>query len=125
MWQGEVGLGEARSGPVGQGKVRLKLKQKLVLERGSRCECCGEDSILLDLHEGVVSRADAGKNWKHLIFCPVNCFLLCRGCHTNWGEVFPREKAWEVSCQRYGRSLVETWYKGLPWKVGVPRRFWD
>ena len=111
-------------GLVRRGKDRLKLKQDLVIERGSKCECCGENAIL-DLHEGIVTRADAGRDWKDLIFCSINCFLLCRDCHTNWGKMFPREKAWEVSCERYGEEVVKEWYKTLPWKIGVPRRFWD
>lgn len=99
--------------------------------REPKCESCGKDyqsGTFFDLHEGIVTRGDVqgwSKRRRGLIFCEVNCFLLCRACHTNWGEVFPREKAWELSCERYGEEVMREWYEGLPWKIRVPRRFWD
>lgn len=103
------------------------IREKVLWERGFKCESC-ETRQLLSIHEGIVTRGDV-QGWpkprRLLIFHEYNCFVLCMDCHKNWGEVFPREKAWELSCERYGEQAVREWYENLPWKIGVPRRFWD
>lgn len=106
---------------------REALQQHLFKQFGWKCRSCGFDKTnVFDLHEGIVTRGDC-QGWlfeyRGLVFHEFNCFNLCRDCHTNWGEVFPREKAWELSCKRYGEGIVREWYEGLPWKVGPPRQF--
>lgn len=105
---------------------RAELSLRLLLTRGPICERCRIKRVL-NLAEGFVSRGDV-QGWsiedRVLIFHEYNCFLLCQDyCHKNYG--FDRQWFWDKSCERYGEEKVREWYDGLPWKAGVPRRFWD
>ncbi len=115
---------------------RFFLGEQIGLHRGWGCVCCGSwhrrlvDSYcsmdIFDLHEGIVSRGDV-QGWsfekRGLIFHEYNSFWLCRDCHQD--HKLSREAAWELSCEWYGEELVKEWYESLPWRAGVPRRFWD
>lgn len=107
---------------------RFFLFYQINQNRGWGCECCNVWGHLdtYDLHEGIVSRGDV-QGWpfekRGLIFHEYNCFVVCRECHTE--HKLSREDAWKLSCERYGEEAVREWYEGLPWKVGVPRRFWN
>ena len=59
---------------------RQAVKQNLVDEYGSTCECC-ELAIGFDLHEVFTKRSD-DMSWRQLfIFSVSNCALVCPQCH--------------------------------------------
>lgn len=110
------------------GVQRGQFCYELILARGPMCEICYAtySNAIFDIHEGIVSKGDVQgwpKKKRGLINHEYNCFVVCRDCHKE--HKLSREDAWKLSCERYGEDAVREWYEGLPWKAGVPRRFWD
>jgi hypothetical protein len=104
-----------------------KMRQAVYVKRPRRCDGCGKRlKYGFDLHEGVVSRQDV-RGWKYpmkaQIFTEYNCVLLCPDCNRN--NPPSRQAMWDLQCQRYGEVAMREWYEGLPWRAGVPRRFWN
>lgn len=107
---------------------RPDLKEKLDWVFGNLrprvCLICGKPFGTFDLHEGILSRGDV-RGWKGtkklLIFSELNCIPLHHACHLYAPP--SRGTVWEYQMNFYGRELLNTWYTGLPWKVGPPRLF--
>lgn len=69
----------ARGGPTYDSKAWRAFRQRIIRERGFRCEECGEsylsDTSALHVHH-VHELRDGGAK-----FDPDNCRVLCRSCH--------------------------------------------
>ena len=115
--------------PVAIGTHRRDLKEHLHLTYGlvrpRICLACEKPFMAFDMHEGIVSRNDV-RGWPQrsrvLIFTEVNCIPLHHAC--NIDSPPRRELAWQMQADFYGGEILRAWYEGLPWKAGVPRRFW-
>jgi len=100
---------------------RNEMKRRLLAERGTACERCGQPAW--DLDEGIVPRADMrgfSLEQRRLAFGEVNLFLLCGRC--NRESAHDRDGAWARACARYGEKAVREWYAGLG--LRAPRREW-
>lgn len=100
------------------------------------CDCCGTPFLDLirdkfrwtrvDVHEGIVTKGDI-RGWKlaqrTLIFTEYNCVLLDHQHHLSHPP--SRQAMWDLQVSRYGEEVMKEWYFGLPFRNGVPRRFWD
>lgn len=105
---------------------RNELRMRLWTKRDRTCDACGGRlNGPIHLHEGIVTRGDV-RGWKYpekaLIFTELNCVWLHGECHVNPPS---RQSTWDLQVGRYGEDTMREWYEGLPWKAGVPRRFWD
>lgn len=107
---------------------RVDLRLHLYATRSEKCDKCRAElrKTGFDVHEGVVSRQDV-RGWKYpmkaYIFSEYNCVLLCPDCNRN--NPPSRQVMWDLQCGRYGEGAMREWYEALPWRTGVPRRFWD
>ena len=88
-----------------------QLKKRLIDERGSECERCGNDAT--DLHHGLIGRMKK----KPELNVEENAELLCKECHKNVGGYPERCEFWKIQCDRYGRSVIKAWYDGLDLKI--------
>lgn len=108
---------------------RRELKEKLDWVHGAirprLCMVCLRPFGSWDMHEGIVTRNDV-RGWKKpvrlLIMSEINCIPLHHECHMDRPPT--REDVWAHQMQFYGEELMRAWYTRLPWKAGVPRRFW-
>jgi len=108
---------------------RRDIKEKLDWVYGAirprTCLVCGKPFTNFDMHEGIVWRNDV-QGWKKptrlLIMTEVNCIPLHHTCHLQSPPT--REQVWEYQKQFYSEELLYGWYTRLPWKIGVPRKFW-
>lgn len=108
---------------------RPNLKEKIDWIYGHHrprvCLACGKPFTTFDLHEGIVSRQDI-RGWTKertlLIMNELNCIPLHHVCNTD--NPPKREDVWESQKLFYPKAALYGWYTRLPWKAGVPRRFW-
>lgn len=91
----------------------IELKERLLLERGKRCERCRRKAEVIDLHHGLIGRMRS----KPELNVEENAQLLCRDCHTNVGGYDERLIFWKRQCKRYGEQHMNEGYLGLNLKI--------
>ena len=95
-------------------KWRRELKTGL-LWRDTYCYC-GKPlvrGVNIDMHEGLISRAEimgCPKELRLMMYNELNCVLICHDC--NVGGPPSRKQVWREQHERYGEEL-EKWYSSL------------
>ena len=105
----------------------------MAYERDRACFGCGisfdsfdwsdaERGPIAHLHEGIFSRGRAAGwpgHWKILIFCEVNCLLLCSDCNLGRsGKSAPSPMAvWDRHVEMYGARVMVDWARSLPFRL--------
>ena len=85
----------------------VQLKERLIRERGSRCERCRKEGA--DLHHALIGRMKS----KPELNVEENAELLCKECHKNVGGYNERVVFWKRQCKRYGAQRMRDWHDGL------------
>lgn len=96
---------------------RNHLKLWLLKERNYKSDLSGKHLFTVEVHEGILTRANVPKNvwWQYFIFHPYNCFLLLPSEH----RPQPPNREWciQSAYARYGRDAVKSWYESLPFRA--------
>lgn len=63
---------------------RLQLKNKLIIRYGSCCDCCGDNTSLLDMHELIARGNTYTDDGREESFRQEVVVLMCKSCHANY-----------------------------------------
>ena len=93
-----------------------ELLNQLILERGRRCELCGDYHQVYDPDHAIYPKTVYRGLKIPEMDKPYNLILLGRECHENKMPNY-RQWAWEQNCVRYGRDAMNEWRDNLPLKI--------
>ena len=88
--------------------------QRLIEERGRKCEYCGKAGGILDMDHAVYPKR-VGKDIRD----DENMIVLDRECHANKPDGY-REWAWARNCERYGTEHMRAWNNALNLRLKLP-----
>ena len=94
----------------------IELKSEL-FKNHPTCKLCNERPAV-HLHHAVINKGKIRSKKLHkYLDHRFNALEVCEVCHPFADAYDIRKTAWEINCERYGKSNMETWYFGLPFKV--------
>ena len=104
---------------------KLRLRLRLVEQRGFTCEACGRALSSFHLHHGIINDK---KSLRDVLFCEENLFIVgpvC--CHLNRSldNQAQRVKFWLLQVERYGLPRMLAWLDRVNEGLIVPYRFPD
>jgi len=70
------------------------------------------------LHHAVINKGKVRNKRLHkYLDHRFNALEVCEMCHLFADSYGVRKEAYEINCKRYGKTNMEVWHLGLPFKV--------
>ena len=92
------------------------LKSEL-FENYPTCKLCGTRPAA-HLHHAVINKGKIRSKKLHKYLDHLyNALEVCEVCHPFADAYDIRAAAWKINCERYGKTEMDVWYFGLPFKV--------
>ena len=103
---------------------KLRLRLRLVEQRGFTCEACGRALSSFHLHHGIINDK---KSLRDVLFCEENLFIVDPDCNVSrvLDNQEQRVKFWLLQVERYGLPRMLAWLERVNEGLIVPYRFPD